>query len=114
MLRQLALTFKTSFYVLQLFLGITSILMSPVDFLQQPYRWLKAISDYRATTSGGPNFAYDLCVRKITPDQRLSLDLSSWQLAFNGAEPIRADTLRAFTEAFAPCGFRPNSFYPCY
>ena len=97
-----------------LFLGITSILMSPVDFLQQPYRWLKAISDYRATTSGGPNFAYDLCVRKITPDQRLSLDLSSWQLAFNGAEPIRADTLRAFTEAFAPCGFRPNSFYPCY
>ena len=88
--------------------------MSPVDFLQQPYRWLKAISDYRATTSGGPNFAYDLCVRKITPDQRLSLDLSSWQLAFNGAEPIRADTLRAFTEAFAPCGFRPNSFYPCY
>ncbi|MBD2195442.1 MULTISPECIES: AMP-binding protein [Calothrix] len=97
-----------------LFLGITSILMSPVDFLQQPYCWLKAISDYKATTSGGPNFAYELCVRKVTPEQRLSLDLSSWELAFNGAEPIRAETLKAFTEAFAPCGFRRTAFYPCY
>ncbi|MBD2607827.1 AMP-binding protein [Scytonema hofmannii FACHB-248] len=97
-----------------LFLGITSILMSPVDFLQQPYYWLKAISDYRATTSGGPNFAYDLCVRKVTLEQRLSLDLSSWELAFNGAEAIRADTLKAFTEAFEPCGFRRTAFYPCY
>ena len=97
-----------------LFLGITSILMSPVDFLRQPYCWLKAISDYKATTSGGPNFAYELCVRKVTPDQRLSLDLSSWELAFNGAEPIRAETLKAFTEAFAPCGFRRTAFYPCY
>ncbi|MBD2385058.1 AMP-binding protein [Cylindrospermum sp. FACHB-282] len=97
-----------------LFLGVPSILMSPVDFLQQPYRWLRAISNYRATTSGGPNFAYDLCVRKITPEQRSSIDLSSWQLAFNGAEPIRADTLTAFTEAFEPYGFRKTTFYPCY
>ena len=62
--------------------------MSPIHFLQQPWRWLRAISRYRATTSGGPNFAYDLCVRKITPEQRATLDLGSWQVAFNGAEPI--------------------------
>ncbi|HEX8138450.1 MAG TPA: amino acid adenylation domain-containing protein, partial [Pyrinomonadaceae bacterium] len=88
--------------------------MSPASFLQRPLRWLKAISKYRATTSGGPNFAYDLCTRKITPEQRATLDLSSWKVAFNGAEPIRRDTLERFTESFAPCGFRPSTFYPCY
>jgi acyl-CoA synthetase (AMP-forming)/AMP-acid ligase II len=89
-------------------------LMSPVDFLQRPYRWLQAIARYRATTSGGPNFAYDLCARKLTPEQRATLDLSSWDLAFNGAEPIRQDTLERFLEAFASCGFRREAFYPCY
>ncbi|MEM8780878.1 MAG: fatty acyl-AMP ligase, partial [Cyanobacteria bacterium P01_G01_bin.49] len=97
-----------------LYLGIPCILMSPVDFLQRPYRWLKAISDYGATTSGGPNFAYDLCVRKVTPEQLETLDLSSWKVAFNGAEPVRAQTLNAFAQKFAPCGFRPDAFYPCY
>ncbi|BBD63728.1 amino acid adenylation [Nostoc commune NIES-4072] len=97
-----------------LYLGIPSILMSPVEFLQQPLRWLKAISRYKATTSGGPNFAYDLCVHKITPKQREGLDLSSWSLAFNGAEYIRAETLDKFAATFAPYGFRREAFYPCY
>jgi FkbH-like protein len=89
-------------------------LMSPVDFLQRPLRWLQAITRTRATTSGGPNFAYDLCVRKITPAQRATLDLSSWQVAFNGAEPINPATLDRFAETFAPCGFRRAAFVPCY
>jgi len=97
-----------------LFIGRPSVLMSPMAFLQRPFRWLKAISRYRATISGGPNFAYDLCVRKITPEQRAQLDLSSWNLAFNGAEPVRAETLDAFTKMFEPCGFRRTAFYPCY
>ena len=91
-----------------------NVLMSPVAFLQKPLRWLQAISKYRATISGGPNFAYELCVRKTTPEQRATLDLSSWTLAFNGAEPVRAETIDAFCEAFAPCGFRREAFYPCY
>ncbi|WP_258003824.1 non-ribosomal peptide synthetase [Fischerella thermalis] len=97
-----------------LYLGIPCILMSPVAFLQKPVRWLQAISQYKATTSGGPNFAYDLCVRKITPEQRANLDLSSWEIAFNGAEPIRAETLEQFSTTFAECGFRREAFYPCY
>ncbi|MDJ0601610.1 MAG: fatty acyl-AMP ligase [Crocosphaera sp.] len=97
-----------------LYLGIPCTLLSPVDFLQKPYRWLKAISDYGATTSGGPNFAYDLCVNKITPEQIETLDLSRWELAFTGAEPIRAQTLEKFAQKFAPCGFRKAAFYPCY
>ena len=88
--------------------------MSPVAFLQKPLRWLQAIAKYRATISGGPNFAYELCVRKTTPEQRASLDLSSWSLAFNGAEPVRAETMKAFSEAFAISGFRNEAFYPCY
>jgi len=94
--------------------GKFNVLMSPVAFLQKPLRWLQAISRYRATISGGPNFAYELCVRKTTPEQRAALDLSSWSLAFNGAEPVRAETIDAFCEAFAPAGFRREAFYPCY
>ncbi|MBD2208739.1 AMP-binding protein [Nostoc linckia FACHB-104] len=97
-----------------LYLGVSCYLMAPVAFLQKPIRWLQAISDYRATTSGGPNFAYDLCVNKITPEQIASLDLSSWELAFNGAEPVQAQTLEKFAANFASCGFRPTAFYPCY
>ncbi|MGF1478205.1 MAG: amino acid adenylation domain-containing protein, partial [Cyanophyceae cyanobacterium] len=97
-----------------LYLGIPCSLMPPTAFLQKPWRWLQAIARYRATTSGGPNFAYDLCVEKITSQQRAELDLSSWQVAFNGAEPVRAQTLKRFTETFKPCGFRPHAFYPCY
>ncbi len=94
--------------------GIPLVLMSPVDFIQKPVRWLQAISRYQATTSGGPNFAYDLCVNKIKPEQLASLDLSSWEVAFNGAEPIRAQTLERFAQTFADCGFRKQAFYPCY
>ena len=90
------------------------VLMSPLMFLQNPLRWLKAISRYRATTSGGPNFAYDLCVRKFKPDLELDLDLSSWDLAFNGAEPVNHESLAKFTATFGPFGFRPEAFYPCY
>ncbi|MBM2843409.1 MAG: putative fatty-acid--CoA ligase fadD21 [Anaerolineales bacterium] len=97
-----------------LYLGRPNILMSPAAFLQKPLRWLQAISRYGGTTSGGPNFAFDLCVRKITPSQRATLDLSSWTVAFCGAEPVRAETLERFAETFAPCGFRPEAFYPCY
>ncbi|MBR8835868.1 MAG: amino acid adenylation domain-containing protein [Stigonema ocellatum SAG 48.90 = DSM 106950] len=97
-----------------LYLGIPCILMSPVAFLQSPLRWLQAISRYKATTSGGPNFAYDLCVSKITEEQRATLDLSSWEVAFNGSEPIRAQTIERFTAVFTQCGFRREAFYPCY
>ncbi|WP_416336925.1 fatty acyl-AMP ligase [Crocosphaera sp. UHCC 0190] len=97
-----------------LYVGFPCVLMSPVDFLQKPYRWLQAISQYGATTSGGPNFAYDLCVQKVTPEQLATLDLSSWEVAFTGAEPIRAETLEAFAQKFAASGFRKEAFYPCY
>jgi natural product biosynthesis luciferase-like monooxygenase protein len=94
--------------------GFPCTLISPISFLQRPVRWLEAISRYRATISGGPNFAYELCVRKIGPEQVSSLDLNSWSTAFNGAEPIRAETMDRFAEAFAPCGFRRQSFFACY
>ena len=90
------------------------VLMSPLAFLQRPVRWLKAISRYRASTSGGPNFAYDLCLRKITDAELGELDLSCWELAFNGAEPVRADTIRRFNARFAAAGFRSSAMYPCY
>ncbi len=94
--------------------GFPVTLMAPLDFLQKPMRWLQAISRYKATTSGGPNFAYELCVRKATPEHLETLDLSSWNLAFTGAEPVRAETLESFAATFAPCGFRKEAFYPCY
>jgi acyl-CoA synthetase (AMP-forming)/AMP-acid ligase II len=89
-------------------------LMSPLLFLQNPFRWLNVISRDRATTSGGPNFAYDLCVRKFKPELATNLDLSSWQVAFNGAEPINYETLTKFVATFAPYGFQESAFYPCY
>ncbi|MDC0683710.1 non-ribosomal peptide synthetase [Sorangium atrum] len=97
-----------------LYVGVPCIQLAPEHFLMRPRRWLEAISRYRATTSGGPNFAYELCIRKIPPEQREGLDLGSWKVAFNGAEPIRAATLDRFAEAFAPAGFRRGAFYPCY
>ncbi len=96
------------------FAGALNVSISPATFLQSPIIWLAAISKYRATISGGPNFAYDLCIRKITDEQRATLDLSSWALAFVGAEPIESGTLERFAAAFAPCGFKPSAFYPCY
>ncbi|MBA3947173.1 MAG: amino acid adenylation domain-containing protein [Herpetosiphonaceae bacterium] len=94
--------------------GFPVTLMAPISFLQRPLRWLEAVTRYHATTSGGPNFAYELCARKVTPEQLAMLDLSSWRVAFTGAEPIRAATLEQFAAAFAPCGFRMEAFYPCY
>ena len=97
-----------------LYAGVPCILMSPVAFLQRPLRWLQAISRYQATTSGGPNFAYELCMRKIRPEDRSGLDLSSWRVAFNGAEPVRLETVNRFAAQFADCGFRREAFVPCY
>ena len=94
--------------------GYSAYLMAPAAFLQQPLRWLHAISRYRATNSGGPNFAFDLCVRKIPPEERQSLDLSTWRVAYNGAEPVHWDTLERFYMTFQECGFRWRSFYPVY
>ncbi|WP_158501832.1 AMP-binding protein [Vitiosangium sp. GDMCC 1.1324] len=94
--------------------GFRIVLMPPESFLQKPVRWLQAISRYRGTLSGGPNFAFDLCARKVTLEQREALDLSSWRYAFNAAEPVRPDTLERFTRHFAPAGFRPDALRPLY
>lgn len=94
--------------------GITNVLMSPADFLHDPIAWLAAISKHRATISGGPNFAYELCARRITDEQRATLDLSCWRVAFVGAEPIQPETLERFAAALAPCGFDSRAFCPCY
>ena len=97
-----------------LFIGSKSIIMSPVAFLQRPIRWLQAISRYQAHTSGGPNFAYDLCVQKVSVSEVERLNLSSWKVAFNGAEPLRWETLEQFQKKFSECGFQAESFAPCY
>jgi len=97
-----------------IYTGFPVVLMSPLTFLQKPMAWLRAISRYRATASGGPNFAYELCVRKSTPEERAALDLRSWEVAFCGAEPIRKETLDRFAQAFEVSGFNPRAFYPCY
>ena len=96
------------------FAGRHNTFMSPLAFLSRPLRWLKAISKHRPTISGGPNFAYALCNEKIDPDDCEGLDLSGWQVAFNGAEPVRANVLSEFTEKFSPFGFNPDAHYPCY
>lgn len=94
--------------------GFPVTLMSPISLVQKPFRWLEAISQYQATTSGGPNFAYDLVCRTATPEKLEKLDLSSWDIAFSGAEPVRLETLKRFAEIFGPSGFKPEAFYPCY
>lgn len=97
-----------------LYVGSTSVLMSPLVFIRWPLRWLTAVSRYRAHTSGGPNFAYDACVARAAKQGLPDVDLSGWRIAFNGAEPVRHDTLRRFTETFAPVGFRAEAHFPCY
>lgn len=94
--------------------GRRTVLMSPLSFVKRPFHWLNAISRYRAYATSGPNFAYELCVEKVTDQERDMLDLSCLTLAGNGAEPIRPDTMRRFAKRFEPCGFRWESFYPCY
>jgi len=96
------------------YLGFPSTLIAPIHFLQRPLRWLQAISKYRGTISGGPNFAYELCVRKIKEEELEQLDLSSWEVAFNGAEHVRAQTIESFYKKFSRCGFKSNSVFPCY
>lgn len=97
-----------------LFAGGECVFMSPATFLKRPMTWLRALSKYKATTTAAPNFAYDLAVRKATPADVAALDLSAWTAAFNGAEPIRADTLDRFVATFGPCGFRRETFLPSY
>lgn len=96
------------------YVGFPCVLTSPVAIIKRPARWLEGVARYRATTSGGPNFAYDLCVRRIDESACEELDLSSWEVAFNGAEPVRAATIDSFVEAFGRCGFRRSAFLPCY
>jgi acyl-CoA synthetase (AMP-forming)/AMP-acid ligase II len=101
--------------VLQAFYrGTACYLMPPAAFLEKPIRWLRAISRFDQVISLAPNFAYDHCVRHIHNDDKATLDLSGWVVAVNGSEPVRADTIERFIEAFRPCGFRRETFYPSY
>jgi acyl transferase domain-containing protein/acyl-CoA synthetase (AMP-forming)/AMP-acid ligase II len=97
-----------------LYTGFLGVLMPPTAFVQQPIRWLRAISHYKANHSGSPNFGYELCVKSTTPEQRENLDLSRWCSAYSGAEPVRKESLERFADTFRPYGFSPNFFYPCY
>ncbi len=97
-----------------IYAAVPTTLMAPATFLHRPFRWLDAISRCRATTSGAPNFAYDLCVDRIGDEERTALDLSSWRTSFNGAEPVRAETIARFTKAFAGAALRSDIFVPCY
>lgn len=97
-----------------LYQGGKCVLMQPIDFVQKPGRWLRAISTYSGTVSGGPNFAYDLCVLKVPEAQRDGLDLSSWEVAYTGAEPIKSATVSAFVKAYAAHGLKASSIFPCY
>ncbi|MFJ7591011.1 fatty acyl-AMP ligase [Streptomyces sp. NPDC097617] len=95
-------------------LGSHSVQVTPLSFVKRPLRWLQAIDEYGVTVGGGPNFSYDLCVRRVKDEQIAALDLSRWRLALNGAEPVRPESLDAFAERFAPAGFRAEALYPCY
>ncbi|NEC51598.1 fatty acyl-AMP ligase [Actinospica acidiphila] len=97
-----------------LWLGGTSVLMSPATFVKRPANWLEAIGTYGLTVSGAPDFAYRLCLRRINDTQLAGLDLSGWQVAVNGGEPIDPATMTEFAERFAPAGLRPGALTPCY
>ncbi len=97
-----------------LFGGFLSILMHPLTVLLNPFQWLKTISDYKADISGGPLFAYEYCINKITDEQKRHLDLSCWGLAFSGAGPLYLETFERFYQAFKNCGFKKNAFFSCY
>jgi acyl-CoA synthetase (AMP-forming)/AMP-acid ligase II len=97
-----------------LYIGARCVLMPPIAFLRSPLLWLRVINRYRAHTSGGPNFAYNLCVDRYQSNQCTDIDLSSWKIAFNGAEPVTASTIRRFSETFEPHGFDPKAMFPCY
>ncbi|XLS29490.1 non-ribosomal peptide synthase/polyketide synthase [Flavobacteriaceae bacterium M23B6Z8] len=97
-----------------LFMGGTSVFMPPTAFIQKPLKWLQAITKFKATTAGAPNFAYDLCVSAIKKEDLDALDLSSWKVAYNGSEPIKHTTLEQFATYFKGCGFDAKSYMPCY
>jgi acyl-CoA synthetase (AMP-forming)/AMP-acid ligase II len=97
-----------------LYFGAPCVILSTLHVMQRPLRWLKAISDHRGTFSAAPNFAYEMCITKITSAERQTLDLSRWRVALNGAEPVRAETIRRFTSAFAANGLRGEAISPCY
>ena len=97
-----------------LYSGCKTVLMSPSEFIQRPLKWLELITKHKGTISGGPNFAYDACVVRIPEREFEALDLSSWRVAFNGSEPIRAQTLDRFAARFARCGFDASAIFPCY
>lgn len=96
------------------YVGAEVTLMSPLTFLKNPFVWLKTITDMGAKVSGGPNFSYQYCARKVSEEQMEQLDLSTWQVAFNGAEPIQMDSLNTFAKKFSACGFDASAFLPCY
>jgi 1-acyl-sn-glycerol-3-phosphate acyltransferase len=97
-----------------LYFGLPLVVMSPLTFLAHPQRWLRAIHRHRATLSGAPNFGYELCQRRIDNAELAGLDLSSWRIAFNGAEPVSPGTLERFAARFSPYGFRPEALMPVY
>jgi acyl-CoA synthetase (AMP-forming)/AMP-acid ligase II len=97
-----------------LFVGASSVLMSPLDFVRAPVKWLQAFTKFRGTFTAAPNFGYELCAKRVTLSERVDLDLSSWRAAANGSEPVRADTVRRFMERFAEVGFDPSAMAPCY
>ena len=100
--------------LLPIYANVPCVLMPPVVFLQRPIRWLQAFTRFKGTHAAAPNFAYDHCARRVRAEDRAPLDLSSWRVAVNGAEPVRPDTMDRFCEAFAPCGFRRTAFAPGY
>jgi acyl-CoA synthetase (AMP-forming)/AMP-acid ligase II len=97
-----------------LYCGGSSVLMSPLALVRRPMAWMEAITQTRATITGGPDFSYAMCADRISPSQRSRIDLSSLEVAFSGAEPVRYETMEKFSEAFASCGFRREIFTPCY
>lgn len=101
-------------WLTSLYFGYLFAVMSPLSFLARPVRWLQAVQQHRGTLSASPNFGYELCVRHIADDELAGLDLSSWRIACNGAEPVSANTIRRFTERFGPYGFRPETMAPVY
>ena len=100
--------------LLAYFTGANLVTMSPLAFLKQPIRLLKALSDYRGTATAAPNFAYDLIARRVTPEQLTGMDLSAWEVALNGAEPVRRRTIERVTDVLAPAGFAPSAMRPAY
>jgi acyl carrier protein len=97
-----------------MYLGFPVVLMSPLAFLSRPSSWLRAIHRHRGTISGGPNFSYELCLRRINDEELEGLELASWRFAFNGAEPVSPETMTAFTEKFSRWGFPRNAMSPVY